>query len=149
MLADEIDKKIFVQWQKTSNVIYNGQINLIQEYHKNFLEFVSFWNRFLYKMIEVWFRKEDFQCGTNMKARENQALVPSLQIFVVKYPGQRKRCISTRSCITCSLDTLSNASERVKKLVSMFWGPNKSGPLSKLYNCKLLIRATDSISKLR
>jgi hypothetical protein len=42
MLADEIDKKIFVQWQKTSNVIYNGQINLIQEYHKNFLEFVSF-----------------------------------------------------------------------------------------------------------
>ena len=42
-----------------------------------------------------------------------------------------------------------NPSERVKKLVSMFLGPNKGGPLSKLKNCELLIRATDSVGKLR
>jgi hypothetical protein len=42
-----------------------------------------------------------------------------------------------------------NVSEHVKILVSMFLGPNKGGPLSKIYNWELIIRATDSIGKLR
>jgi len=77
-------KKSLSIGRKTSKIIYNGQIDLIQECHKNFLESGSCPNGFLFKIGRGLIQKERFSTWNKLGDKRK----PSAHAFLTNLRGE-------------------------------------------------------------